>query len=525
MHLTTIIPTAMSLHHPRDAIAFDTLPSTNASDVIINGLHFNRTALALFNYTYYTNHTLSNASRCYLIFDHFKPALFANGSWANATSCYIPYYGIGARGQASIAFGVAFGVSIMFTLINLRKHGKLYLREGKRFRVIGRRWQWYWMLFVAACAMISCFTGVDVDRYYLQQIPIMLQCFFFVLMVPAALAMVWECTRHWGSWQERQIVENEDRVFRDDDRRAKVEFYLPLVFYAFAWLTFFMTIPRSWTPLQKQHTPEQKDTIARPAATGPREKAGAVLAVFAFVVICYSLSHSTKHYKPRRTRLLYLLEIPLKIHLALILLAIRLTYNLAAAWLWNISLFNADVAVAWPYGFGYAPILAIIIVFEVAGFAEENEDKCIIAQRRARGEIEDRVLGIVKKPGWWSRDWANRYQSDEQRLRNMTAEAPTSRTPADRTTSRPAERSAGESEDIELDHMSAGVRNRSRNRPPTDDPFRDPSPASFGAGATSSAARTERDDASTRTGLTGNTLTAESAAAMPTQRVRSMLDI
>lgn len=513
----------MILHHPRDAIPFASLPSTNASDVVINGLHFNRTALALYNYTYYTNHTLSNASRCYLVFDHFKPAMFANGSWANATSCYIPYYGIAARGQASIAFGVVFGISIMFTLINLRKHGKLYLREDKRFRVIGRRWQWYWMLFVAACGMISCFTGVDVDRYYLQQIPIMLQCFFFVLMVPGALAMVWECTRHWGSWQERQIIERDLYAFRTDDRRSKVEFYLPLVFYAFAWLTFFMTIPRSWTPLQKQHTPEQKEHIARPAATSPREKAGAILAIIAFGVICYSLSHSLKHYKPAPSRLRSLKTTPPKILIALVLLAIRLVYNLAAAWIWDISLFNADVPVVWPYGLGYAPVLLILILFEVAGFLEENEDKRIIAQRRARGQTHDRELGIVMKPSWWNRNWANRYQSDEQRLRNMTREAPTSR-PSGRAAGR--REGVGESESIELEDMNTGVRNRSRNRAShTEDPFRDPSPASSGIGTTLSVARTERDDASTRTGLTVNSLTAELAASMPVQRVRSMLDI
>jgi hypothetical protein len=87
--------------------------------------------------------------------------------------------------------------SIMFSLVNLRKHGRLFLREDKRFRVVGRRWQWYWMCFVAACAVISCLTGIDVDRYYLQDIPIILQGFFFSLMLPGTLAMVWEATRHW----------------------------------------------------------------------------------------------------------------------------------------------------------------------------------------------------------------------------------------------------------------------------------------------------------------------------------------
>ena len=171
--------------------------SDNATDRTINGVHFNNTALEQFGYQLYSNKTLSNNSKCYLIFDNFKPSMLNNGTWVNATTCYIPYFSIQTRGYLSIAFGALFGVSIMFTLMNLRKHGRLYLREDKRFRVVGRRWQWYWMLFVAACGMISTLTGVDIDRYYLQQIPIVLQGFFFVLMVPGALAMVWEGTRHW----------------------------------------------------------------------------------------------------------------------------------------------------------------------------------------------------------------------------------------------------------------------------------------------------------------------------------------
>jgi len=169
----------------------------NSTDTILNGVHFNLTTLKHWNYTIYSNNTVSNNSRCYLIFDNFKPHMFSNGSWVNATTCYIPYYNIHERGIASIVFGSFFAISIMFTLVNLRKHGKRFLREDKRFRAVGRRWQWYWMCFVAACGMISTFTGVDVDRYYLQQLPIILQSFFYTLMVPGALAMVWEAVRHW----------------------------------------------------------------------------------------------------------------------------------------------------------------------------------------------------------------------------------------------------------------------------------------------------------------------------------------
>jgi hypothetical protein len=169
----------------------------NETDTVINGVHFNLTALHEFNYTIYSNGTISNDSNCYLIFNQYQPSMFSNGSWVNGTSCYNPYYGIKTRGKLSIAFAAFFAASIMFTLMNLRKHGRQFLREDKRFRLVGRRWQWYWMCFVAACGLISCITGVDVDRDYLQSIAIVLQGFFFSLMLPGTLAIVWEATRHW----------------------------------------------------------------------------------------------------------------------------------------------------------------------------------------------------------------------------------------------------------------------------------------------------------------------------------------
>ncbi|KAF2738301.1 hypothetical protein EJ04DRAFT_509713 [Polyplosphaeria fusca] len=513
----------MPLIDMRELVQFP--QADNDTDTLINGVHFNLTALRHFNYTLYSNNTISNNSKCYLIFDQFKPHMMSNGSWVNATTCYVPYFNIHGRGIASIVFGSFFALSIVFTLINLRKHGKQFLREDKRFRIVGRRWQWYWMLFAAACGMISTLTGVDVDRYYLQQLPIILQSFFFMLMVPAALAMVWEGVRHWGSWQERQIVDRDPYSLPQDDKRAKVEFWLPLIFYLFAWLNFFMVIPRSWTAIQKQNTPEQKQDIARPAATGIREKVGSIFAVFAFFVICFSLLHSMKWYKPRASGLWNKVNwfchyCPTKFFISLVLLAIRIGYGIASAWFWDLSIFQDDVVIGWPFGLGYGPILLIMFVFAIAGFVEQNEDKVIISQRRERGAIDDARLGITKKPNWWDRNWASRYQTDDERLRNMTGEV---------GGGRPTTRRVSES--IEMGNMN--IRNRSRSRPPQD-PFRDPDPDSRNAsvsGARLIPTRIDSDTASTMTGasqatgLTGHTLTHENAGAAQPQRIRSMLDV
>jgi hypothetical protein len=224
----------MGLVNGRDLLAFPA--GDNSSDTLVAGVHWNLTTLSHWNYTYYSNGTFSNGSRCILIFEPYTPILLQNGTFLNDTSCYSPIKSIGSRSEASLTFACFFLLSIMFTLINLRKHGRLFLPLEKRFRAIGRRWQWYWMLVVAAFAAISGITCVDVDRYYLPELPIVLTSFFWFLMLPSTMAVVWESVRHWGSWQERQAVDPNPFAMKQDDRRSKVEFYMPLVFYLFAWL-------------------------------------------------------------------------------------------------------------------------------------------------------------------------------------------------------------------------------------------------------------------------------------------------
>ena len=179
----------------REIVSFPS--GSNSTDTIINQIHFNRTALEFFNYTLFSNYTLSNHSDCWLVFDSFQPSILSNGTFINATSCFDPVRSIRTRGIIGIITACLFGASIVFTLINLRKHGRLFLPDQKRFRAVGRRWQWYWMLFVAACGIISGFSAIDVDRDYLQKLAIILQSFFNTLMMPGILAAVWETVRHW----------------------------------------------------------------------------------------------------------------------------------------------------------------------------------------------------------------------------------------------------------------------------------------------------------------------------------------
>ena len=130
----------------RDLLQFPA--GDNATDTIINGVHFNRTALEFYNYTLYSNNTISNNSKCYLIFDDFKPMMWSNGSWISETKCDVPYFGIDIRGILSIVVIVTYGFMLFLTLMNLGKHGKKYLREDKRFRIIRISKNWCRSQFV-----------------------------------------------------------------------------------------------------------------------------------------------------------------------------------------------------------------------------------------------------------------------------------------------------------------------------------------------------------------------------------------
>ena len=256
-----------------------------------------------------------------------------------------------------------------------------------------------------------------------------------------------------------------------------------------------------------------------------RGKTGSILAAFAWVVIIASLSHSLKHYKPRPAGLFSRItsfhrDCPMKLLINILLLGIRIGYGIASAWVWDLSIFQDEVAIGWPFGLGYGSILLIIVIFNIAGFFEENEDKVLIKQRLARGQIHDAELNIVKKPTWWSRAMGNRFASDDDRLRDMANIA------GEVSAGRPTERRPTQT--IEMGNMN--IRQRSSSRPP-DDPFRDESPhggRGDGTGAQRPVvSRLQSDRASVRTDLTGQTLTQANinSAAIPQQTVRSMLDV
>jgi hypothetical protein len=234
-----------------------------------------------------------------------------------------------------------------------------------------------------------------------------------------------------GSWQERQICDVDPFSLPQNDVRSRTEFYLPLGFYMFDGLLFFMTIPRTWTAIEKQRSPSQTLTIARASALDARFKAGAFFALAAWSLICYSLHHSIRHYL-RRTRTLIDAAVNINNNLAKPLLGISISaitvgYLIVGTWKWSISPLNAQVSHGGLFGLGYGPALLIIIIHNVFGEITTNDDKALSIQRQYRGQNIDRELGldrVVQKPSWWSKMSGDHHTdlTAVERLRQLTSE-------------------------------------------------------------------------------------------------------
>lgn len=434
----------------------------NSSDTIIGSVHFNLTALEHWNYTLYSNGTMSNGSSgwCLLTFPPYEPSyVFPNGSFINMTSCYSPVKAPGARAYTGIALAVVYAFCLMFTLINLTKHGRMYLPIEKRFRPVGRRWQWYWMIAMCATGFISLIVNIDVDRYYLPQIPIVITAFFWMLLNLCTMASVWEAVRHWGSWMERQYVDPDPFALAMDDKRAKFEFWVPLFFYFFWWLDFFLVIPRNWGSIELQRSTQQTMSKAAPSATDGRFKAACFLLLVCWLTIAFHLRHSIKHYRERNrgivNRAIGLVKFtPYRFQLIVPLALAVVAFQALAAWEFQYSVFDVSGNRIAMFVGGYVPALLIMLIQIIAGFINPNEDKELIRQRRIRGAATDRELGIVRKPAWWKR---RQDESMRERIARNVREVGGGRATAaniDRTYETRVREGETEAANIEMGQMS-----------------------------------------------------------------------
>ena len=201
-----------------------------------------------------------------------------------------------------------------------------------------------------------------------------------------------------GSWQERQNLDANSLRLPNNAGRFREALYLPLFFYLFAFLNFFMTAPRSWNAIGMQQSDQQSWDIARPSATDARFKTAAVLASIAWLGICYDLRYNVINYLPDKPSRLQLLgirsEIPMKLLLGIALSGLRVGYTLAGSFYWTLSPLRIKTSIGWFYGLGYGPVLLTLCTFNFYGCIEMNEDRQLIEQRATREEAINAELGI-----------------------------------------------------------------------------------------------------------------------------------
>lgn len=189
---------------PRNVVPYPNTDTVTLNDVIL----YNISTFQQLNYTLYTNFTLSNdkTGECWLAGLHgITPPLLLNTTGnktrvVDGTSCYTPIRGLQQHGTLGIVLAILFALSFLCTVHSLRRHvtrQHISVESGGRTTSSTSHRQWYWLLLVTACGTISGFMAIDVDRYYLPGLPLVLQSVFYYLMLPMLLAAVWESVHHW----------------------------------------------------------------------------------------------------------------------------------------------------------------------------------------------------------------------------------------------------------------------------------------------------------------------------------------
>lgn len=214
-----------------------------------------------------------------------------------------------------------------------------------------------------------------------------------------------------------------------------------------------------------QHSPEQTRDVAAPGATGIRFKVGAFFLVVAWVTIVVSLRHSVRHYKPRHRGIFnrvagFIQAVPLRFVLLLALSLALIAYQIIISFIWDFSLVKANGSIPIIFAWGYGPSLLILYIQVVYGYVSPNEDKELIRQRRERGEVIDRELGVVKRPAWWRRVRGEHLYSMRDKINNNVREVGGKRgigrrveNDEERETRLEAERTAINDDDIELSSL------------------------------------------------------------------------
>ena len=218
-------------------------------------------------------------------------------------------------------------------------------------------------------------------------------------------------------------------------------------------------------------------------------------------------------------------------------------YAIGCSFDFSISPLNLEVDLGTMYGWGWGSVTLILVVQEIAGYLDPNEDRELIRQRIIRGAEIDEQMGITKKPHWWSRlHGDNRELGVHERIARNVSEVgggqattrgivtniemgnmPVSKTMSESVGERPGK---GELDAVRLAaNLLFPVNNGNSSNSTAsfgDSPGRGRSPGDMGSRVSSQQTRIATSDH--RNDSTG---TQESRATLgaPPQQIRSMLDV
>jgi hypothetical protein len=333
---------------------------------------YNSSWLSVFNYTAYSNGTVSNGTSCWLSFGVYQPILFDNGTFVNTTVCDSPVYPIGARGGIGIAWAVLLLMLLPASLFNLHKHGTRYLQE-KKSRPSSRRWPWYWLIILQVLGAVAGFFSIDLDRDYIQGTS--LECYgaIFSAAMCVALAAAWEFTRQWGAFENWKLDDEDPYRFQKKKIRSLA---MCVVFYVLVVVSFFLVVLRNWNSLV--------GVDARFSVDG-RWKVGVFVALVAWFQICAQVLVTKYYYQ--------LLRVPLVIPVLLVIVLALVGFQLTYVFDYGLSPFNVDSSIPFVVLLGYFPILVQVLLTNLNGLVRENDDRVILALRRSRdGSLVSRRL-------------------------------------------------------------------------------------------------------------------------------------
>lgn len=285
--------------------------------------------------------------------------------------------------------------------------------------------------------------------------------------------------------------------------REQQEQLLPLIFYLFTAITFFLTVPRDWGTIELQRSKQQQASRAEPFATDTRFKAAGFIALCAVAVICYSLEHSIYRYIPRpastrRRRckaMFYMTEVPSQFLVAIALLLVKIGYGIASAFKFSISPLRYGVHPGWIFGLGFGPALLLILLFNISGFCEMNEDKTLIYQSTHLETALASDTGVGRKS--WGVAWLGRLPGRRRRERQQRDQE---RGFEDEYDDNPVEMQT-----ITMTPPRAGEKKAVDDEDDDEDPFKDPvqvttAITATGSGGSSSTPNTNTDTQSSEAG-------------------------